>query len=83
MVFVRLVCPQILKYQIVLFIRVLLVWVSDNLDVGGHLHSKIQFLFCIIRCDLLLLSTKYYWLEGKLICTNCDLEIQLVVDFCP
>ena len=79
----RLVCPQILKYQIVLCIHMLLVWVPESLDVGGRLRPKIRFLFRLIRCDRLLLSTKYYWLEGMLIRTNCRLKIQLAAGLRP
>ena len=75
----RLVCPLILKCWIVLCIRMLLVWVSDNLDVWGCLSPKIRFLVHVIQCDLLLLPTKYCWRQEMIIRTNCGWEIQLVV----
>ena len=79
----RLVYPLILKYQIVLCIRMLLVWVLESLDVWGRLRPKIRFLFRLIRCDLLLLPKRCCWLRGMLIRTNCRLKIQLAAGLRP
>ena len=70
-------------YRIVLYIRMLLVWEPENLDVWGRLRPKIWFLFRLIQCDLLLLPRRCCWLRGMLIRTNYRLKIQLAAGLRP